>query len=56
MFLNISKTGVTGFVLGGICGSYFGYCLAKRQVEIKKKTLKKGNSEAKEFNFIPYKN
>ena len=37
---NISKTGATFFVLGGICGSYVGYRLAKRQVEQKKKKLK----------------
>lgn len=36
----ISKTGATFFVLGGICGSYVGYRLAKRQVEQKKKKLK----------------
>ena len=32
MVFNISKTGASCFVIGGICGSYIGYRLAKRQV------------------------
>ena len=33
MSFSVSKTGLAGFILGGICGSYIGYLLAKRQVE-----------------------
>ena len=52
----ITKTEALSIVIGGICGSYIGYRLAKRQVEMKTKALKKDNPEEKEFNFRPYKN